>query len=547
MTVTFTDVSKAFDDRPALAGVSLRVAAGSRTAVVGPNGAGKSTLLKLAAGLLTPDSGTVAVAPGTAVGYVPQDYGLAARDGLAAAGSVADYVKQRAGILGLERELRALERRMAGGDDAAIGPYGEALERFGLLGGWELDGRIDQALATAGLPASVLERPLGELSGGQQVRVGLAGVLASRFGLYLLDEPTNNLDLAALDLLEGFVAEADATFVLVSHDRAFLRAVATDVVELDEFSHGAEAYGVGFGDYLAARERLRAARSARYRAYADEVGRLKGRVAAQRATAGRDGPKGPPRDNDKAARHFLAQRQSAKAARLARRLEQRLDRLQAVDKPREGWELRLALTPAGRGGELVAAADGVAKRYGDFQLGPLDLRLHWRERVALAGPNGAGKSVLLGLLTGAIAADQGQVRLGAGVVPGVLAQGGADLAGDGSGLDAFRARLPAWTQAEARSLLAKFDLGAEHVGRPVASWSPGERCRLGLAVLMAGGANWLVLDEPTNHLDIEALEELEQALAGFAGTLLVVSHDREFLARIGVTRRLELVDGRLRG
>jgi len=132
------------------------------------------------------------------------------------------------------------------------------------------------------------------------------------------------------------------------------------------------------------------------------------------------------------------------------------------------------------------------------------------------------------------------------VVPGVLAQGGADLTGVGSGLDDFRARLPDWAEADARTLLAKFDLGADHVMRPVASWSPGERCRLGLALLMAVGANWLVLDEPTNHLDIEAVEELEQALAGFAGTLLVVSHDREFLARVGVTRRLELVDGRLR-
>jgi len=268
--------------------------------------------------------------------------------------------------------------------------------------------------------------------------------------------------------------------------------------------------------------------------------------------AGRVKDHRPARDNDKMAGHFFAQRQAEQAARLARRLEKRLDQIEKVDKPRSGWELRLSLAAAGRSGELVAAAEDVVKAYGDFTLGPLSLSVHWRERIALAGHNGAGKSVLLGLLTGTIEPDGGRVRLGAGVVPGVLRQGGTDLAGaeggdgdpDATGLAVFRRRL-GWPEAEARTLLAKFDLGAGHVLRPVSSWSPGERCRLGLALLMASGANWLILDEPTNHLDLEAQEELEQALAGFDGTLLVVSHDREFLDRLGVTRRLELTDGQL--
>jgi ATPase subunit of ABC transporter with duplicated ATPase domains len=543
--LAFTDVDVAFDGHPVLAGVSFTVPDGARVAVVGVNGAGKSTLLRLAAGDLRPDAGTVALAPGTTVGYVPQDYALPGGGGL----TVAEYVKERAGLLGLERRLRALEDRLAGGDDEVAAAYAETLDQYGLLGGWELEGGVDRALGRVGLPASALGRRLGELSGGQQVRVGLAGVLASRFSLYLLDEPTNNLDLAALELLEEFVAGADATFVLVSHDRAFLDNVATDVVELDEHSHGAEAFGVGFAEYRAVRERLAAARSTRYQAYVDEVQRLKAGVAAQRAAAGRVKDHRPARDNDKVAGHFFAQRQAEQAAGLARRLQKRLDRLEAVDKPATGWELRLSLAAAGRSGELVAAAEDVVKAYGDFTLGPLSLTVHWRERIALAGHNGAGKSVLLGLLTGAVEPDAGQVRLGAGVRPGVLRQGGTDLAADAgdpdaTGLAVFQRRL-GWPEAEARTLLAKFDLGTGHVLRPVRSWSPGERCRLGLALLMAAGANWLVLDEPTNHLDLEAQEELEQALAGFDGTLLVVSHDREFLDRLGVTRRLELTDGRL--
>jgi ATPase subunit of ABC transporter with duplicated ATPase domains len=536
--ITFTDVAKSFDERPALTGVSLAVTAGARTAVVGPNGSGKSTLLKLAAGLLSPDTGTVTVAPGATVAYVPQDYGVAAGD------TVAGYVKERAGLRGLEQRLRRLEPLLAGGDAAVMDAYADALERYGLLGGWELEGRLDAALARVGLPASVLDRPLGELSGGQQVRVGLAGVLASRFSVYLLDEPTNNLDLDGLELLEDWLSGSDAAFLIVSHDRALLSAVAREVVELDPHDHTAEAFGVSFAEYRELRAQALAARWARYNEVTGEAARLRAGAAAQQATAARTRDHRPARDNDKFIRHFLTERSASQAARLARRLEKRLQRLEQVEKPRTPWELRLSLEAASRSGDRVAAAAGVTKTYGAFALGPLDLELRHRDRVALAGHNGAGKSVLLGLLTGTLQPDAGTVSLGAGVRPGVLRQGGADLGGPDAGLTVFRRALP-WPEADARTLLAKFDLGAAHVLRPTATWSPGERCRLGLAILMASGANFLVLDEPTNHLDLEAQEELEQALAGFDGTLLLVSHDRELLDRIGVNRRIELVDGKL--
>ena len=538
--LAFSHVTKSFDGRVVLSDVSFSIIERSRTAVVGVNGSGKSTLLRLAAGLLTPDTGTITAAPCATVAYVPQDFG-------AARGLTVDaYLRQRAGVSGLEQRLRALEERLAAGDAGTVtaDAYVAATNQYVALGGYELPGRIDRALGALHLPASLLARAIGELSGGQQVRVGLAGILVSRFDLYLLDEPTNNLDLQALDLLTEFVAMTDATFVIVAHDRAFLDETATDVVEIDEHAHTAAAFGVTFAEYLQARQRLRAARSTRYKAYLAEVERLKAGARAQRERASKTKGTRPPRDNDKFARHFFAQRKSHQAGRAMRELEQRLARLDTVKEPRTGWELRLDLSRASRSGDLVAELRDARKSYGDFTLGPVSLTLHWQDRLALHGHNGAGKSVLISLLTGAVTPDEGSARLGHGVRAGVLHQSGTDLTGSATGLAMFQRHVAA-SPAEARRLLAKFDLGADHVLRSVDSYSPGERCRLGLAILMAQGANLLVLDEPTNHLDLEAQEELEQALAVFDGTLLVVSHDREFLDRVAITRWAELVDGRL--
>jgi ATPase subunit of ABC transporter with duplicated ATPase domains len=537
--ITFSDVSKSFDGRAVLRGVRFGVPPGSRTAVVGPNGSGKSTLLRLAAGLERPDAGSVRRPAGAAIAYVPQDYGLDA------ALTVAAFVRERAGVRRAEERLRQLEQALAAGVGADLADaYAGALDRYAALGGYEIDGRIERALERLGLPSALRDRELGTLSGGQQVRVGLAGVLASRFDAYLLDEPTNNLDLEALEVLEEFVGGGAATFLLVSHDRAFLDLLATDVVELDEHDHGTHVYGVGYREYRALREQALAARDARYRDYVEESARLAAAAAAKRPAAGRRRDTRPRRDNDKFAPKFFAARSSQQAAAAVRRLERRLERLDEVEEPRRGWELRLALEPGARSGAEVVRARDLVARLGAFTLGPLSLDIAWRERIALRGHNGAGKSLLLAVLTGARAPDGGSVRRGSGVRFGVLRQGGADLDGAASGLRTFQRAL-GWASEPSRTLLAKFDLGAEHVGRPVATYSPGERCRLGLAILMAQRANCLVLDEPTNHLDLEATEQLEQALGSFEGTLVVVSHDREFLDRVGTTRAITLADGRL--
>jgi ATPase subunit of ABC transporter with duplicated ATPase domains len=414
------------------------------------------------------------------------------------------------------------------------------------LGGDDHDVRVPRVLADLGVPATVVDRPVAQLSGGQQVKVNLAAVLLSRFDVLLLDEPTNNLDFDGLERLGRFLDGTDAGVVLVSHDRALLADHTTRIVEIDFHSHRLDEFGGGFTAYMEERRLRREQAYARYDSATDERGRLEASMRQRKEwSVSRRGQKKT--DNDKA----LAARQkerSESAAAGARALETRIQRLSGVEKPWEGWELRMSLRTTSRSGEVVATLGGAVVERGTFRLGPVDLEVRWQDRIALTGPNGAGKSTLVEVLTGRLPATGGVARLGSGVVVGILRQDRATVgegdAPDARLLDAVMAATGQKAQ-ESRSLLAKFDLTAEHAARPEAALSPGERSRAALAVLMARGTNLLVLDEPTNHLDLEAIEALERALDDFDGTLLVVTHDRRLLESLHLTRRFDVADGKV--
>ena len=393
-------------------------------------------------------------------------------------------------------------------------------------------------LADVGLRADALDLPVAALSGGEQVKAGLAAILLARFDVLLLDEPTNNLDFDGLERLERFLAGEDRAVVLVSHDRAFLSAATTRIAELDLHSHRLSEYGGGYDAYQEERRRRREQADEAFEEATAERARLEAAARQKRNWA--QSRRGERRtDNDKALAGRRKERATAGAAR-AKAIERRLDRLGEPEKPWEGWDLRLSLRSGRRSGEVVASLAGATVQRGRFRLGPVDLELRWRDRLALTGPNGAGKSTLLELLAGELAPTSGSARLGAGVVVGHLGQERA--AGAGTLLAAVRRRTELSVE-QARALLAKFDLGAEHAARAEADLSPGERSRAGLAVLVARGTNLLLLDEPTNHLDLDAIEQLEQALAGYDGTLVVVSHDRRLLGNLHLTRRLEVAAG----
>ncbi|HWW53841.1 MAG TPA: ATP-binding cassette domain-containing protein, partial [Acidimicrobiales bacterium] len=245
-----------------------------------------------------------------------------------------------------------------------------------------------------------------------------------------------------------------------------------------------------------------------------------------------------PRDNDKAQRDFRINRTERLAAR-ARMTERAMDRLEQVDKPWEGWDLRFAIEEAPRAGAVALRLEEAVIGRGDFRLGPLDLEIAWGERVAITGPNGSGKTTLLETLLGRLPLIGGRRYVGPSVVVGELGQDRAAFSDEARLLDAFQ-RFSGQTVAEVRSLLAKFGIGADHVDRAVSTLSPGERTRVELAGFQARHVNLLVLDEPTNHLDLPAIEQLEEALASFGGTLLVVSHDRRLLESVELSRRIEM-------
>ena len=551
--------------------VDLVVDEGRRIGILGRNGAGKSTLLRALAGLEEPTEGAVEVSPPRlTVGYLPQE-----PDDLPGE-TVAAFLRRRTGLAAAEAEMEstlAVARERP--DRAELAAYDDALARFLALGGDDHEARAPRVLAEVGLPADrVLGLPAATLSGGERVKLGLAAILLARFDVLLLDEPTNNLDFAGLDRLERFlVGERPAGqpgggmsggVVLVSHDRAFLSATTTQVAELDLVSHHLSEYGGGYDAYVEERRRRREQAYAHYEVAEQERSRLEASIRRRKDwSVSRRGMRVT--DNDKA----LAARRKERATSAAsgsRALERRIERLGVPEKPWEGWELRMSLKAARRSGDVVATLAGARVRLGDFQFGPVDLEIFWRDRLAVTGPNGAGKTTLLRLHTGELPPDAGQARLGAGVVVGYLGQAREPLAPgnttmpgpgrpgapgppggrrDASLLDRVW-REAGLTPEQARSLLAKFDLGAEHAERAEAELSPGERSRASLAILMARGTNLLILDEPTNHLDLDAVEELETALAGFDGTLLVVSHDRRMLSSLRVTRRLEVADGQAR-
>ena len=522
--------------------VSITVEGRDRVGVVGPNGVGKSTLLRILAGDELPDRGTVERAPRLlTVGHLPQEPD--ARDGE----SLLAYLARRTGVAAASAELDHRTAELTE-DPATVEAYSEALDRFVALGGADLESRAAAVLAAVGLAAATgatsrFEQSVASLSGGEAARAALAAILLSRVDVLLLDEPTNNLDFAGLDLLESFVDGFPGAVVVVSHDRAFLDLSVRRVLELDEHTHRATIHAGGWTEYVARRDLARSQQYAAHDRYTAERDRLVARQRTQQQWTERGVKRAKsstePDKNLKAAWRARSEKQAGKIKATERRLAQ----LEVVDKPWEGWRLELALTPTARSGQVVARLDQAVVEPGPgVRIGPIDLEVAWQDRLALLGANGSGKSTLLRALLGELPLVSGRRWVGPGVRIGSMDQARERFAGREPVLATLQ-DATSLGQSEARSLLAKFGLGADHVARPRRELSPGERTRAELAVFQARQVNFLVLDEPTNHLDVPAVEQIEEALAAFGGTVLLVSHDRRLLDAVDLTRTIDLGAG----
>ncbi|MEU6929447.1 ABC-F family ATP-binding cassette domain-containing protein [Streptomyces sp. NPDC046374] len=539
-TLVAKNLAAGHGDRSLFSGLDLVVAPGDVIGLVGVNGAGKSTLLRLLAGLDTPEDGELRLSPPTAsVGHLPQE--PERREGE----TVRAFLARRTGVAAAQAAMDEATQGLVDGTPGAGDAYAVSLERWLDLGGADLDERAEEVAGTLGLTVG-LDQPMTALSGGQAARAGLASLLLSRYDVFLLDEPTNDLDLEGLERLEAFVQGLRAGTVVISHDREFLTRTVTKVLELDLAQQQITLYGGGYEAYLEERDTARRHAREDYEEYADKKSALEGRALMQRnwMDKGVRNARRKTSDNDKIGRKLRGESSEKQAAK-ARQTQRMIERLDVVEEPRKEWELRMEIAAAPRSGAVVATLREAAVRRGDFSFGPVSLQIDWADRVAITGANGAGKSTLLAALLGRLPLDSGDASLGPGVVVGEVDQARKLFHGTEKLLEAFCAAVPETEPAEVRTLLAKFGLKAEHVLRPATTLSPGERTRAALALLQGRGVNLLVLDEPTNHLDLPAIEQLESALDSYDGTLLLVTHDRRMLDAVRTTRRVEVADGKV--
>ena len=509
-----SDLAKDMAGEPLFRGVSFKLERRERLTLAGRNGTGKTTLLRMLAGEASVDGGQLAFEKGTRVALhdqrPPRERSLTLRD----------YVLEGCGdLIALERELERLEQAMAAGaaDDATLGAYATAQARLEHAGGYTWRERAMGVLRGLGFDEGSLDRRLSTFSGGELTRGSLARALAGDPDLLLLDEPTNHLDIASLEWLEQQLVSLDTAIVLVAHDRWFLEAVGTAVLELEG------GRGRFFPGPWHAWRKEQAAREL-------ALGRA---IERQQAEIER-------------LERFVTRFRAGTRSRQAQSRVKRLEKINRVERdPRDGRSLAFGFGKAERSGRVVLELEGANVRAGDKQLlEGAELWLERGEHVTLVGPNGSGKTTLIETLAGMRELERGKLRRGHNVKLGYLSQHAEEMGGEGSVLDALQ-RATGLTPNKARALAGHFLFSGAEAEKPVSGLSGGERRRLALAALVQSGANLLVLDEPTNHLDLESREALEDALRAFDGSVLLVSHDRALLDAVG-TRTLAIEDARVR-
>src|SRR6058998_35390 len=497
--IAFTGVGVDFGATKLFSDVTFTIAPGERWGIVGRNGTGKTTLFRLLTGDLEPTRGSIARAPRLRVSLLEQhrDYGAATTVWEAAAGELAE-------LLALEQSLVEQAANLAhDSSPRALGRYGEDLERFEREGGYAVTARIDAVLHGLEFdPAQARVTPLAALSGGELGRLGLARQLMSTAHVLLLDEPTNHLDLETTRWLEQYLAASERTVLLVSHDRAFLSATVDHVLHFEGGT--ATPYSAGYTDFIAQRAERRLAQQ---RAFEQQ----------QRTIA---------HEKDYIARNIAGQ--NSKQAKGRRKRLERLPRLSPVIGPDGTMALRFEVTE--RGGDQVVTAKNVSVAVGTRTL--VERFSGTLERtgvVGIIGRNGAGKSTLLRALLGEHPLHGGELRLGASITTGYYRQDLSQVPLDRTLYDVIAGLRPKWERSQIQGHLGRFGFAGQQVLRRADSLSGGERARVALAMMMLSGANLLVLDEPTNHLDVETIEVLEEAIEGYDGSVLLVSHDRSLL------------------
>jgi ATPase subunit of ABC transporter with duplicated ATPase domains len=514
--IRLDDIAKQHGRQILYMDASASIHRGEKIGLVGPNGSGKTTIFRLIMREEAPDAGTVSIERNVSIGYFSQDVGeMSGQSVVAAAMDGAGPVSEVAA------EMRALEAALADPArfdemEALVTRFGEVQGRFEELGGYALESQAREILAGLGFAQDVMDGDVGALSGGWKMRVALARILLMRPDTLLLDEPTNHLDIESILWLENYLKTFEGAIVMTCHDREFMNRLVSKILEID----GGEltTYSGNYEYY----ERERAIREKQQEAQFD---RQQAMLAKEEAFIAR----------------FKAR--ASHAAQVQSRVK-KLDKIERVEPPRRRKTLRFDFRDPPRSGEDVVRFETVRKQYGERVIyASFDLLVRRRERWCVMGVNGAGKSTLLKLVAGAAEPDAGRVTVGASVKLGYFAQHALDVLDPTQSVwDSLVGAFPLASVGSLKTLAGVFGFSGEDVDKPVRILSGGEKARLVLARMLYDPPNLLVLDEPTNHLDIATKEMLVEMLAKFEGTMLFVSHDRQFLRALS-NRVLEVGEG----
>jgi len=487
-------IIREYNHKSILNNITFSLLRGEKVGLVAPNGVGKSTLLKIIAGEDTPDSGSIISQKGTVLAYFPQE--------VCADVSISEYLE-----ITTEKEES-----------------------------------IMKLLRKVGLGEVPLNMDICKLSGGQRSKVAFVKILSTKADIYLLDEPTNNLDFVTLKLMEDFVVSSGSAFMIVSHDREFLDRTVEKIFEIDEFSHSLRIYSGGYSEYLKQYEARVTREWARYEDAQEKSKRMKKAVSIKMHGVEklykvlRNKRKLAPNITDKINRTATLDR-AGKIARQGKVIKNRLEsyNLDEIEKPKSRLPLKLNLEEIEPSGVKVFFVEHIDKTMGDKHIGPIDIDVQYGDKILILGDNGAGKTTLLKMILGDLTPDRGEIKRGTKLDIGYLPQITNDNQKN-TALSFFLKYTPNKEESDARKILNRFNLTEKDANKTLNELSPGLRSRLVLATMMANKPNCLIFDEPSNHLDLEVLEKLEDALMQYSGTVILVSHDRRLIKKLKFTK-----------
>ena len=534
------NISKSYNGKEILNNISFFINGKEKIGIIGYNGVGKTTLLKIISGEEKPDSGEIVKDNNALIGYFKQEFTITEENY-----DIETFIKKHIGIDILEERLNKLENEMKN-DSNKIDEYCNVQNEYIRLDGYNISYKLDQILSGLGLNKKFKYKKIKELSGGQKEKVMLASVLLKGTDLLILDEPTNNLDFKSINWLEKYLQETQCPIIIVSHDRMFLDDVVTKIIEIDYFTKKIIEYPGNYSEYKKFKEKQKEKELKKYQEQQEKIGDLKKSINQKKEWA-QKGNKQEVSDKDKLTRGYLRNRSQTLDSN-AKKIENQISQMEIMDRPKIKNKLHIEIINSKKEGNTdIIAKDLVSGYHNGFKTEPINLYIKFGERIVITGDNGSGKSTFLKTLIGEQKQIEGQTYIGNGIKIGYISQDTKEQ--NNESIEEYVMNSLKNQKIDDSSIiytvLNQFNFDYEERKKKYSILSPGERTRLKLAIFSLEDINTLILDEPTNHLDIEALEAIEEVLKDFNGTVIAISHDRQFIKNIYPNKILEFTKGKI--